>query len=162
MTTEERQQKMESYGKGYELLVEALKEFPREIWQWKPAAERWSIHEILVHLADSEANGYIRARRFIAEPGKTVMAYNQEEWARKLRYQEQSPKEALGLFKSLRDMTYKLIKTLPESVWANKVEHPEYGPMNFDRWLEIYAAHVPGHIKQMRGNLEEWKKQQRA
>jgi hypothetical protein len=162
MTAEERRERIEAYGSGHAELMEALKDFPREMWQWKPAPRRWSIHEILVHLADSEANGYIRARRFIAEPGKTVMAYDQEEWARKLRYQEQSPEEAVELFKCLRQMTYKLIKPLPESVWANRVEHPEYGPMNFDRWLEIYAAHIPGHIKQMRGNLEEWKKQQRA
>jgi len=162
MTAEERRKKIEAYGKGPAELAAELKEFPREMWQWKPAAERWSIHEILVHLADSEANSYIRARRFIAEPGKTVMAYDQEEWARKLRYPEQSPEEALELFRCLRRMTYKLIKPLPELVWANTVEHPEYGPMDFDRWLEIYAAHVPGHIKQMRGNLEAWKKQQQA
>ena len=162
MTTEERREKIEAYGKGPAELVEAVKEFPREMWQFKPGPERWSIHEILVHLADSEANSYVRARRFIAEPGKTVMAYNQEEWARKLGYHQQSPEEAVELFGCLRRMTYNLIKPLPESAWANTVEHPEYGPMNFDRWLEMYSAHVPGHIKQMRGNYEAWKKQQQA
>jgi hypothetical protein len=64
------------------------------------------------------------------------------------------------LFGCLRRMTYKLIQPQPASVWANKVEHPEYGSMNFDRWLEMYAAHVPGHIKQMRGNYEAWRKRQ--
>lgn len=162
MTTKERQEKIESYGGAYAALVAALAEFPREMWKFKPAPDRWSIHEILVHLADSEANGYIRARRFIAEPGKTLMAYDQEQWARSLRYHQQSPEEALELFRLLRSTTYRLIKALPESVWSNTVEHPEHGTMGFDRWLEIYAQHVPGHIQQMKKNYEAWKRTQPA
>ena len=40
----------------------ALTQFPREMRQWKPAPDQWSIHEVIVHLADSEANGYARCR----------------------------------------------------------------------------------------------------
>ena len=47
MTKQERNTFIESYGNAYNILVEALKEFPKEMWQWKPAPEKWSIHEVI-------------------------------------------------------------------------------------------------------------------
>ena len=84
---------------AYEKLIAALPHFPREMWQYRPAPDRWTIHEIIVHIADSEANSYVRCRRFIAEPGSTVMAYDEMAWAQRLNYHAQSPEAALELFK---------------------------------------------------------------
>jgi hypothetical protein len=72
MEQQERLQKIESYGNAYSVLVEALKQFPPEMWQFRPSLDQWSIHELIVHIADSEANSYIRCRRFIAEPGEPL------------------------------------------------------------------------------------------
>lgn len=162
MTHEERQKKIESYGKAHEQLVAALKEFPREMWQWKPAPNRWSIHEIVVHLADSEANSFVRCRFFIAQPGQPVMPYDQDAWAQKLNYHAQSTEDALELFKWLRLTSYRLIKDLPESAWGSKLQHPEHGDYTFDRWLDIYERHTAGHIAQMGKNFEAWKAQRSA
>jgi len=162
MTHEERKKKIESYGKAYDQLVAALEEFPREMWQWKPAPERWSIHEIIIHLADSEASSYLRCRRFIAEPGQSVMAYDQDVWAQKLNYHAQSTADAIELFKWLRRTSYNLVKDLPESAWASKLQHPEHADYTFDRWLDIYERHTAGHINQMRKNHEAWKAQRSA
>lgn len=161
MTGAERKQKIESYGQAPEMLEEALKQFPKEMWQFKPAPDRWSVHEILVHLADSEANSYIRARRFVAEPGQTVMAYDQDAWAKKLDYHAQSTDEAIALFRALRKSTYNFIRALPDAAWSHTVQHPESGTMTFDRWLDIYDRHTPGHIAQMQKNLEAWKAQKK-
>ena len=161
MTPEQRQRKIESYGNAHAVLVEALKEFPREMWQFRPAPGEWSIHELIVHLADSEANSFVRCRVFIAEPGKTVMAYDENQWARALKYQEQNTDDALELFKSLRRSSYMLIKSLPESAWSHTIEHPENGTMNFEDWLDTYDRHVPDHVAQMRGNYEAWQRVER-
>ena len=68
MTNEERAQKINSYGKAYETLVEALKQFPKEMWQFKPS-DGWSIHEIVgldlqadggTHVANTSEVGRIR------------------------------------------------------------------------------------------------------
>lgn len=158
MTNTERLQKIESYGKATIELETALKTFPRETWKFKPTPEKWSVHEIIVHLADSEANSYIRARRFIAEPGLSVMAYDQDRWATELCYHDQSTDDYLALFRSLRGTTYHLIKNLPENVWSNTIDHPENGIMTMDDWLDTYEQHVRVHVAQMKRNLEEWKK----
>jgi hypothetical protein len=161
MTSEERHQKIELYGNAYNLLVEGLKQFPAEMWHFKPAPDHWSVHEILIHITDSEANSYIRCRRFIAEPGKDVMAYDENGWAPALRYYEQSIEDALELFKWLRHNTYQLIRTLPDSVWANTVFHPENGLMTLDDWLEIYTRHIPDHLEQMRVNYQAWQEREK-
>ena len=75
----ERNEKIELYGNGYDLLIEALKDIPREMWRFKPAPKEWSVHEVLVHLADSESNAALRARKLIVEPGGTLMGYDQDK-----------------------------------------------------------------------------------
>jgi hypothetical protein len=156
MTPEERNKMIEWYGNAHALLVEALPQFPREMWQFKPSPRDWSIHEIVVHIADSEANSFIRCRRFIAEPGSTVMGYDQDIWASRLDYHDQSVEDALELFRWLRLTSYRLIRTLPDDVWSNTVEHSENGAMTMDDWLITYARHIPDHIEQMKGNYAVW------
>lgn len=158
MTPEERRAKIESYGQAYDDLLAALKEFPREMWQWKPAPDRWSVHEILVHLADSETNAYVRVRRMIAEPGGSVMAYDQEKWATNLNYHAQNPDHAVEQLKWIRRTTYDLLRQQPDAVWSHTGAHPEHPTYSMERWLEIYAGHLPGHINQMRKNYDAWKK----
>jgi hypothetical protein len=158
MSPDERARKIESYGNAYQVLEEALSTFPQEMWQFKPSAERWSIHEMIVHIADSEANSYVRCRRLVAEPGSTVMAYDENQWAIALNYHEQGTREALELFKWLRLKSYTLIKSVPEAVWSNTIQHPENGSMTMDDWLDVYEDHIPAHIRQMQANFEDWNK----
>ncbi len=156
----ERLQKIGSYGAAYEKLITVLPQFPRAMWQYRAAPDGWTIHEIIVHITDSEANSYVRCRRFIAEPGSTVMGYDETAWARRLDYHTQSPEAALALFKELRTASYQLIKALPETTWNNTVVHSESGVMTMDDWLDIYDRHIPDHIAQMQAVYAAWQQQQ--
>ena len=159
MTAEERAEMIESYRRAYETLTEALKEFPREMWHYRPDPQEWSIHDTVIHITDSEANSYVRCRRLIAEPGAQVMAYDENGWLKGLKYSEQSPEDALELFRWLRGNTYKLIKSLPEETWTHTVYHPENGTMTMDDWLHIYKRHIPEHVEQMRRVYRAWQSQ---
>ena len=68
MNREEINEKIEQYGHGFDLLITALAEVPREAWSYRPASDEWSVHEIIVHMADSESMSALRARKLIAEP----------------------------------------------------------------------------------------------
>ena len=162
MDIEERNQKIESYGKAHRRLVAAIKRFPQEMWTFRPSRERWTIHEIIAHIADSEANSYVRCRRLIAEPGSTVLGYDENRWAVNLHYHHQSAADALELFKWLRRSSYTLIKDLPETAWANTVTHTENGRMTLEDWLDTYERHIPDHIRQMQAVYEDWLKQKGA
>ena len=156
VTPETRALKIASYAAGYETLIAGLKGFPDEMWDFRDEHGCWSIHEHLVHIADSEVNSYIRCRRLIAEPGEALMAYDENGWASALGYAERSAEDALDLFRILRQQTYDLIKGLPESTWAHTCFHSENGDMTLDDWLEVYAAHIPEHLQYMRENHNEW------
>jgi hypothetical protein len=156
MTPKERQNLIESYGAAHQLLTAALERFPREMWLFRPAPDLWTIHEIIVHIADSEVNSYVRCRRFIAEPGSAVLGYDENQWARALHYHEQSTEAAIELFRWLRGLSYALIKNLPESTWANTVHHSENGPMTMDDWLTVYERHVRDHVAQMQAVYDAW------
>lgn len=152
----DRQAKIDLYSNAYSLLRDGLEQFPREMWQFRPSPDAWTIHELIVHITDSEANSYVRVRRLVAEPGQAVMAYDENVWARALDYHAQSTDDALELFRWLRRHSYNLIRTLPKGVWAHTIDHPENGMMTMDDWLDTYARHVPDHLAQMARVYQEW------
>ena len=161
MNIEDRKQKMELYGKGYDILLETLKDIPREMWQFKPEPKEWSVHEVIIHLADSESNAALRARKLIVEQGGTLMGYDQDKWAMELDYHSQSYEDALDVVRLVRKTTYELLKKQPDEVFEHLVTHPEYDePYTFEQWLDIYSAHIPGHIEQIRNNYTIWRDQQ--
>jgi hypothetical protein len=160
MKHEEINAKIELYGEGFDMLVDVLKDIPRDIWQFKPEPGEWSIHEVIIHLADSESNAALRARKLIVEPGGTLMGYDQEQWAVTLNYQEQDIQDALDVVRLSRKTTYELLKKQPEVIFEHIVIHPEYNePYTFENWLNIYSAHIPGHIEQIMNNYKIWKSQ---
>ena len=161
MKQTERDEKIELYGNGYDLLIETLKDIPREMWRFKPAPKEWSVHEVLVHLADSESNAALRARKLIVEPGGILMGYDQDQWAVELDYHEQSYEDALEIVRLARKTTYELLKKQPDEVFEHSANHHEYDePYTFEKWLNIYSAHIPGHIEQIQNNYKIWRDQQ--
>ncbi len=161
MNQAERNEKIELYGKGFDLLLETLKDIPREMWKFKPAPKEWSVHEILVHLADSESNAALRARKLIVEPGGMLMGYDQDKWTVELDYHDQSYEDALEIVRLVRKTTYELLMKQPDAVFEHSVKHPEYDePYTFEKWLNIYSQHIPGHIEQIKNNYRIWRDQQ--
>ncbi|MCP4142672.1 MAG: DinB family protein [Chloroflexi bacterium] len=160
MTPEERIQKIERYGDGFELLATTLAECPDEALKFKPTPTEWSIHEIIIHIADSESNAALRARMLAAEPSGTIMGYDQDIWANELGYHDQNAEYALQITKYTRLATYKWLKTLPSEIFTHAVKHPEYDqPYTFEMWLNIYSEHIPEHIQQIENNIKIWRKE---
>ena len=156
MTPQERLHKIESYGNAHALLVEALSEFPKEMWQFRDVHGCWSIHEHIVHIMDSEANSYIRCRRLIAEQGEPLMAYDENVWASSLNYHDQSIEDALMLFRWLRHKSYTLVKSLPSPSGHTPPSIPKTAMTSLDDWLDTYERHVPDHVEYMRVNFQQW------
>ncbi len=160
MNRKERNQKIEEYGRGYDLLISALSEVPREAWTFKATRVDWSVHEIIVHMGDSESMAALRVRKLIVEPGSTLMGYEEAKWADALDYKNQNAEEALEIIRLARKTTYRLLKTLPDETFNHSVTHAEYSdPYTFGRWLNIYSLHIPDHIAQLKKSYEFWKTQ---
>ncbi len=156
MTTEERIKKIEEFGGFAMALPQVLKEFPRSMWHTKPDPDHWCIQEVIFHLLDTEINLYTRYRAAVAEPGKTIMPFNQDIWASQLRYKDRDVDQALaGLVWVIR-ANHDFLISLPEEDFAKSVTHPERGVLTLDRMVEAYLGHIPHHIGQMRKRHTEW------
>jgi hypothetical protein len=162
MTLDERRQKIVIYASAYDMLKKAMERYPREMWSYRTAPDEFSIHEILMHVTDSEANSYVRARHLVAQPGSTVSAYDELHWSRALDYHGQSPEDAVELFRWLRGNTYKLIRDVPDAFWQHTILHPENGEMSMDDWLDTYTRHIPEHVAQMEGVYQHWRETNRV
>jgi hypothetical protein len=156
MTRDDRRKMLESFGRAPALLSAILRQLPKKMWLYKPTPERWSIHEIILHLADSEASSYVRCRHLIAEPGVEVAEFDPARWAGNLGYFHQSTREALEIIRRLRKMTYQLLIAVPEPVWSNTVDYPREGAISLESWIERQERHIPHHMDQMRHNYNLW------
>jgi hypothetical protein len=160
MDKNERNEKIELYGRGFSLLKAALAEVPQEAMKFKPAPTEWSVYEIVIHIADSESNAALRTRKLIVEPGGTLMGYDQDAWANTLHYHEANLEDALDTTRLVHKTTYELLKRQPDEVFAHSIVHPEYeAPYTFEQWVNIYSAHIPGHIEQIQNNIKLWRAQ---
>jgi len=157
MNKKERDEKIELYGRGFELLKAALAEVPEQAMLFKPAPMEWSVYAVVIHIADSESNAALRARKLIVEPGGAIMAYDQALWAVTLNYHEHNFDDALEVTRLARRTTYELLKRQPEEVFTHSIVHPEYEePYTFDKWIDVYSAHIPGHVEQIQNNMKLW------
>jgi len=144
---------------GYDRIKKALDEAPKAAWDFRPSPKAWTIREIIHHMPDSEASGFVRCRKIIAQSGVTVDVYDQEVWAVNLKYASRDLGSSLELFRLMRLYTVDLLKTVEAKVWTeNFVMHPEHGKLSLSHWLELYAAHADNHAGQMRRNVAAWEK----
>ncbi len=123
--------------------------------RWKPSPTRWSITQILAHLADAEIVGAWRFRTVLERDGVALHAYDQETWAEAFRYEEAPVAESLALFEALRGSTLRVLRTVDPSRQSHVGMHSERGPESITRIMEMYAGHDLNHLGQIEGLLEE-------
>jgi|SRR5579883_2899742 hypothetical protein len=141
---------LERFRRGAELLAVATTGAAGPELDFKPEG-KWSVRQIVCHLADAEAVGVMRFRAIIAEENPSMSAWNQQAWASKLDYEKRKISQALEIFRVLRSANYDLLKDLPEDAFARTGNHAERGPLTLQTLLRIYAEHVESHVKQIQG-----------
>jgi DinB superfamily len=112
-----------------------------------PAPGKWSIRDILCHLADCEIAFAFRLRQAIAETNHVIQPFDQEKWAGP--YAHFDAASALTVFSALRDWNRKLIATVPPEGYAKPLIHPERGEMTFRTVVETMGGHDLNHIEQI-------------
>ena len=156
MSQAEREKLIEQYARGAARVKEALAKVPREALAWRPAEGKWSVHEVVVHCADSETNAALRIRYLLAEKDPLIVGYDQDAWARLFDYHAQPLEDALAATTAARGRTVPLLRKMSEADWKKAGRHTESGPYTADDWLRIYAAHLEGHASQIERNLAAW------
>ncbi len=157
MTPQERAGFILRYADGPALLERALARVPKAALQWRPAAGKWSVHEVIVHCADSETNAHMRLRYLVAEPEPLIVGYDQDRWATSFDYHAHPLEPALATVRAVRANTVLLLRRLTPADWAKVGRHTEHDqPYRVETWLEIYAEHLEVHSRQIERNLAAW------
>src|SRR5260370_17434807 len=120
-----------------------------ELLHWNPAADRWSISEVLAHLSDLEHVYAERALRIVAEDSPTLQKYDQTGASARGEYSRGSAGEHLAHFTRTRRSTLALLKGLPSSAGARTAVHSELGTITLAQMLNECASHDLGHLPQI-------------
>jgi uncharacterized damage-inducible protein DinB len=121
----------------------------------RPAPDKWSVKEIICHLADCEIMIGLRYRKIISEPGGPLLAYDQDAWAHHLNYRQQSLPQAIATFKVLRTGHIAILKALSRSAWNRIGQHPDYGALTLRQLVVHIADHDKNHVAQVQRLLQK-------
>jgi len=112
----------------------------------------WSARQIIHHLADSEAQSYVRLRRLVAEPeGVLLVNVDEDSWAKeaKLGYETAPVENSIAIYAAVRAGSLDVIKRLEESDVEKSGVHPESGKFTIEKWLFNYTKHSLEHGEQL-------------
>jgi uncharacterized damage-inducible protein DinB len=119
----------------------------------RPAEGKWSIIEILTHLADDEIATYWRYRQMIEHDGVPLSGFDQELWAMLGSYQSWGSDEALALFRLLRNANLRMLESLSPEQWERSGNHAERGRLTVADLARHMAAHDINHLRQIESLL---------
>ena len=149
---------LERFRRGPELMAVTLTGVFGEEEDYLPAPGKWSIRQLISHLADTEIVAAGRFRQVAAEDNPTLVAFDQNAWAARLDYARRKPKQSLESFRRLRAENYELLKGLEEAAFERTGTHTERGPVSLRQMLEGFANHAESHARQIESIREEYKK----
>lgn len=140
---------LERFRRGPELVAVATTGVAGEQLDYVPAPGKWSIRQIVWHLADAELVGAVRFRWVIAEDNPMLPAYDQDAWTDRLGYSKRRFAPALETFRRLRAENYELLKDLPEEAFSRTGRHTESGPLTLLDLVRRTAEHAEHHARQI-------------
>jgi len=125
--------------------------------KWKPEPVKWSIAEIVAHLADTEIVAGWRMRSVIGENGITIQPFDQDAWASVFQYGKRDARRSLEIFRVLRENNLALLKEIPREAWDNYGMHLERGKETISHLARMFAGHDTNHILQVERIVKQLK-----
>jgi DinB superfamily len=124
----------------------------------RPAPGKWSVAEILSHLADNELVRSYRMKSILGAPGTPIAAFDQDKWADSQNYAKRDPKMSLRVLRTLREADLALLKSLRPEQWKHFGVHAERGQESIERIVQMGAGHDINHLRQIEAILAGKKK----
>ena len=106
-----------------------------------PAPGKWSVVEVIAHMAEDELASSWRYRQMLEHPGIALPSFDQDEWARRGNYPSWDLADALDMFRLLRQANVRLLSGLTDEEWDRWGTHAERGRMT----VADLARHMPEH-----------------
>ena len=113
------------------------------------APGKWAIRDVLQHLADSELVWGYRLRMVLAHDRPAITGYDQDLWAKQLRYDDADVEEAIQDFAQLRQSNLRLLRRMPPAAFKRVGVHSERGEESVEHMMRLYAGHDLLHLRQI-------------
>jgi len=163
-TVQDYTQRLLSYGEGKEplrlqqaapkKLALLLKGKTGKQLMRRPAPDKWSVAEIVAHLADAELAISWRIRQILSNNAVPIQAYDQDVWAKIFDYARRGPRQSLANFRTLREANVTLLKSVPRKLWDNYGVHEERGNESVSHVVRMVAGHDLNHLQQIQRILK--------
>jgi DinB superfamily len=124
----------------------------------QPEPGKWSIAEILAHLADVEIVASWRMRSIIGADGIMIQPFDQDVWASVFHYRKRDPRQSLEIFRVLRENNLAMLKALPPEAWERHGMHLERGKETIAHLARMFAGHDANHLLQVERIVVQLKK----
>jgi hypothetical protein len=115
----------------------------------RPNPDRFSMREVIAHLADWEPIMLTRIKTGVDTPGATINAYDEGKMAIDHKYSASDPMERLRAWKGDRAKSIEYIKSLSDEDFAKPVIHPERGQMLVGDIAHMLVSHDIYHLEQL-------------
>ena len=110
-------------------------------------AGKWSINQVVNHVADCEQVYADRMKWAISEDNPPLPGFDQDKWAAALHYDDQSAEDAAKLVELTRKQMSTILRKLPDNVLNRTGHHSERGPMKVIDLLQYMVTHLDHHIQ---------------
>jgi|ERR1700691_351180 hypothetical protein len=130
-------------------LIRLTRGIPPTKLRKRPAPDKWSVAEILAHLADVEIVIGWRIRSILGNPGTPVQAYDQNAWVIAGHYEKRDPRKSIELHRVVREANLALLKSLSPEQWKHYGQHAERGQESIEHVVRMIAGHDVNHIHQI-------------
>ncbi len=130
-------------------LAELVSSRAAEELKQRPAPGKWSVAEILAHLADAEMVVGFRVRLILGQPGVPIQAFDQDEWAKFSHYEQMPAGESLERFTVNRRENVRLLRSLTSEQWQRHGMHSERGQETVEKIVKMWAGHDLNHRAQV-------------
>jgi len=145
----EGQDPLKAQSAAAKKLDRLVKGVPASRLRKRPAPDKWSVGEVLAHLADAEIVIAWRIRSILGAPGTSIQAYDQDAWAAVGNYAKRDPRKSIEQFRAMREANLAFYKSLRPEQWKQSGMHAERGEESIERIARMIAGHDINHILQI-------------
>jgi hypothetical protein len=139
--------RIELYVAGGAKLAQSIWGLTLDQLHAKPADGSWTIHQIVIHMLDSDLIASDRMKRIACMDKPLLVGYDETAFVNLPGVEDLSAFTACDLFHKNRLMTGTILRKLPATAWNRFGIHNERGKLTLAEMLEIYIHHLDHHLQ---------------
>ena len=142
----DHQQLLADYTAGPRQLREAVAGLSAEQVRARPVAGKWSVLEVVCHLADFEPIYADRMKRVLAEDQPLMLSGDPDQFAARLAYHDRELDEELRLIEAVRGQMVRILQGIEPGAWQRCGRHSSDGLIPLQTLLQRVTGHIGHHL----------------